>query len=97
MQDFEFTIQDERLFMLQTRSGKRTGHADIRIATDLVDERIVTTRAALQLIDAGALSLLAPICDPEAWSRIPVATRGLPAPPAGPSFAVESSVVGSIV
>ena len=97
VQDFEFTIQDERLFMLQTRSGKRTGHAAVRIATDLVDERIVTTRAALQLIDAGALSqLLAPIFDPEAWSRIPVATRGLPASPGAASgqvvFTAEDAV-----
>ena len=97
VQDFEFTIQDERLFMLQTRSGKRTGHAAIRIATDLVDERIVTTRAALQLIDAGALSqLLAPIFDPEVWSRIPVATRGLPASPGAASgqvvFTAEDAV-----
>ena len=97
MQDFEFTIQDEQLFMLQTRSGKRTGQAAIRIATDLVDERIVTTRAALQLIDAGALSqLLAPIFDPEAWSRIPVATRGLPASPGAASgqvvFTAEDAV-----
>ena len=86
VQDFEFTIQDERLFMLQTRSGKRTGHAAIRIATDLVDERIVTAKAALQLIDAGALSqLLAPIFDPVAWKQIPVATRGLPASPGAAS------------
>ena len=97
IQDFEFTIQDEQLFMLQTRSGKRTGQAAIRIATDLVDERIVTTRAALQLIDAGALSqLLAPVFDPEAWSRIPVATRGLPASPGAASgqvvFTAEEAV-----
>ena len=97
VQDFEFTIQDEQLFMLQTRSGKRTGHAAVRIATDLVDERIVTTRVALQLIDAGALSqLLAPIFDPEAWSRIPVATRGLPASPGAASgqvvFTAEDAV-----
>ena len=97
MQDFEFTIQDERLFMLQTRSGKRTGLAAIRIATDLVDERIVTTRAALLLIDAGALSqLLAPIFDPEAWSRLPVATRGLPPSPGAASgqvvFTAEDAV-----
>ena len=86
VQDFEFTIQDERLFMLQTRSGKRTGHAAIRIATDLVDERIVTAKAALQLIDAGALSqLLAPIFDTVAWKQIPVATRGLPASPGAAS------------
>ena len=86
VQDFEFTIQDERLFMLQTRSGKRTGQAAIRIATDLVDERIITTRAALQLIDAGALpQLLAPVFDPEAWNRIPIATQGLPASPGAAS------------
>ena len=86
VQDFEFTIQDERLFMLQTRSAKRTGYAAIRIATDLVDERVVTTKEALQLIDAGALSqLLAPIFDPVAWSKIPVATRGLPASPGAAS------------
>ena len=97
VQDFEFTIQDEQLFMLQTRSGKRTGHAAIRIATDLVDERIVTTREALLLIDAGALSqLLAPIFDPDAWSQIPVATRGLPASPGAASgqivFTAEDAV-----
>ena len=97
VQDFEFTIQDERLFMLQTRSGKRTGLAAIRIATDLVDERVVTTKAALQLIDAGALSqLLAPIFDPEAWSQIPVVTRGLPASPGAASgqvvFTAEAAV-----
>jgi pyruvate,orthophosphate dikinase len=97
VQDFEFTIQDERLFMLQTRSGKRTAQAAVRIATDLVDERIVTTRSALRLIDADSLSqLLAPIFDPEAWSRVPVATRGLPASPGAASgqvvFTAEDAV-----
>ena len=97
VQDFEFTIQDEQLFMLQTRSGKRTGQAAIRIATDLVDEQIVTVRAALQLIDAGSLSqLLAPIFDPEAWSLVPVVTRGLPASPGAASgqvvFTAEDAV-----
>ncbi len=97
VQDFEFTIQDEQLFMLQTRSGKRTGHAAIRIATDLVDERIVSAKAALKLIDAGALSqLLAPIFDTEAWGRIPVATQGLPASPGAASgqlvFTAEDAV-----
>ena len=97
VQDFEFTIQDERLFMLQTRSGKRTAQAAVRIATDLVDERIVTTRSALRQIDASSLSqLLAPIFDPEAWSRIPVATCGLPASPGAASgqvvFTAEDAV-----
>ena len=100
VQDFEFTIQDEQLFMLQTRSGKRTARAAIRIATDLVDERVVTTRAALQLIDADALSqLLAPDFDPDAWSRVPVATQGLPASPGAASgqvvFTAEDAVIWS--
>ena len=97
VQDFEFTIQDEQLFMLQTRSGKRTGYAAIRIATDLVDERLVNSRAALTLVDAGALSqLLAPVFDPDAWSQVGVATRGLPASPGAASgqlvFTAEEAV-----
>ncbi len=97
VQDFEFTIQDDQLFMLQTRSGKRTGLAAIRIATDLVEERLVTADAALKLIDPGALSqLLAPIFDPAAWKRIPVAGKGLPASPGAASgqvvFTAEEAV-----
>jgi pyruvate,orthophosphate dikinase len=82
IQDFEFTIQDDRLFMLQTRSGKRTGYAAVVIATDLVKEKLVTPKEALLLVDPEALSqLLAPGFDPKEWKRIPVATRGLPASP----------------
>ena len=86
VQDFEFTIQDERLFMLQTRSGKRTGYAAVVIATDLVAEKLVTPREALLLVDPESLSqLLAPGFDPAAWARIPVATKGLPAAPGAAS------------
>ena len=53
VQDFEFTIQDERLFMLQTRSGKRTGYAAVVIATDLVDEKLITPKEAILLVDPG--------------------------------------------
>ncbi len=82
VQDFEFTIQDERLFMLQTRSGKRTGYAAVVIATDLVAERLITPKEAVLLVDPEALSqLLAPGFDPDEWKKIPVATRGLPASP----------------
>ena len=82
IQDFEFTIQDDRLFMLQTRSGKRTGYAAVVIATDLMKERLVTAKEALLLVDPEALSqLLAPGFDPKEWRGIPVATRGLPASP----------------
>jgi pyruvate,orthophosphate dikinase len=82
IQDFEFTIQDDRLYMLQTRSGKRTGYAAIIIATDLVKERLVTPKEALLLVDPEALSqLLAPGFDAKEWRTIPVAARGLPASP----------------
>ncbi|MEZ5290280.1 MAG: pyruvate, phosphate dikinase [Vicinamibacterales bacterium] len=82
IQDFEFTIQDERLFMLQTRNGKRTGYAAVVIATDLMKERLVTPKEALLLVDPEALSqLLAPGFDPKEWNAIPVATKGLPASP----------------
>ncbi len=86
VQDFEFTIQDERLFMLQTRSGKRTGYAAVVIATDLVAEKLVTPRDAVLLVDPESLSqLLAPGFDPDEWRRIPVATTGLPASPGAAS------------
>jgi pyruvate,orthophosphate dikinase len=86
VQDFEFTIQDERLFMLQTRSGKRTGYAAVVIANDLVKERLVTPREAVLLVDPESLSqLLAPGFDPKEWAKIPVATRGLPASPGAAS------------
>ena len=82
IQDFEFTIQDDRLFMLQTRSGKRTGYAAVVIATDLMKEKLVTPKEALLLVDPEALSqLLAPGFDPKEWKQIPVATKGLPASP----------------
>jgi pyruvate,orthophosphate dikinase len=82
VQDFEFTIQDERLFMLQTRSGKRTGHAAVVIATDLAAERLVSPKEAILLVDPEALNqLLAPGFDPEEWDRIPTVTTGLPASP----------------
>src|SRR5882762_2058887 len=58
VQDFEFTIQDERLFMLQTRSAKRTGYAAIVIATDFVDEKLVTPKDALLLVDPETLNQL---------------------------------------
>ncbi|HXH06976.1 MAG TPA: pyruvate, phosphate dikinase, partial [Vicinamibacterales bacterium] len=82
VQDFEFTIQDDRLFMLQTRSGKRTGYAAVVIATDMVAEKLITPREAVLQVDPDALSqLLAPVFDPEKWRALPVAARGLPASP----------------
>src|SRR3954466_7386220 len=86
VQDFEFTIQDERLFMLQTRSGKRTGFAAVFIATDLVDEKLLSPKEAVLLVDPEALNqLLAPGFDPDEWKKIPVATKGLRASPGAAS------------
>ncbi len=71
VQDFEFTIQDERLFMLQTRSGKRTGYAAVVIATDLVNEKLITPKEAVLLVDPESLSqLLAPGFDPKEWAKL---------------------------
>jgi pyruvate,orthophosphate dikinase len=82
IQDFEFTIQDERLFMLQTRSGKRTGHAAVVIATDLVAEKLITLKEAVLLVEPGSLTqLLTPGFDQTEWTKIETATKGLPASP----------------
>ena len=82
IQDFEFTIQDEKLYMLQTRSGKRTGYAAVVIATDLVKEKLITPKEAILLVDPEALSqLLAPDFDRKAWAQHEAVTKGLPASP----------------
>jgi pyruvate,orthophosphate dikinase len=82
IQDFEFTIQDETLYMLQTRSGKRTGYAAVVIATDFVKEKLVTPKEAILLVDPEALSqLLAPGFDPREWKAHETVTKGLPASP----------------
>ena len=86
VQDFEFTIQDERLFMLQTRNGKRTGYAAVMIATDLVNEKLITPKEAVLQVDPESVSqLLSPVFDPKAWKGLPVATKGLPASPGAAS------------
>jgi pyruvate,orthophosphate dikinase len=86
IQDFEFTIQDEQLYMLQTRNGKRTGYAAVVIATDLVREKLITPKDAVLQVEPEALSqLLAPIFDPKEWKKMPSVTRGLPASPGAAS------------
>ena len=80
MQDIEFTIQEGRLWMLQTRSGKRTTRAAIKIAVEMCDEGVITPAEAVARIDANALDqLLHPTIAPDAEKHI-VAT-GLPASP----------------
>ncbi|MHB8895437.1 MAG: pyruvate, phosphate dikinase [Candidatus Geothermincolia bacterium] len=70
MQDFEFTIEDDKLWMLQTRNGKRTGFAAVRIAIDLVDEGIITPDEAIMRVEPEGLNdLLRPIFDDEGKER----------------------------
>ncbi len=84
MQDLEFTIQEGRLWMLQTRSGKRTAKAAIRIAVDMANEGLITRNEAILRIDPMSLDqLLHPTLDPNA-SREIIAT-GLPASPGAAS------------
>ncbi|MCC6466359.1 MAG: pyruvate, phosphate dikinase [Planctomycetes bacterium] len=80
MQDIEFTIQDGELFILQTRNGKRTARAALRIALSLVDEGLLTREQALLKIDASSLNqLLHPTFDPKAPRQ--VIASGIPASP----------------
>ncbi len=86
MQDLEFTIEDGRLFMLQCRAGKRTGFAAVRIAVDMVRERLITKQEALARIDPESLDqLLQPVFDDAQRERAKrdgrVLTRGLNAGP----------------
>ncbi len=83
MQDTEFTIEQGKLHILQTRAGKRTGFASVRIAVEMVDEGLITEdEAILRLQPAEQLSqLLQPIFDPEAKAQAEVLAKGLPAGP----------------
>ncbi len=82
MQDMEFTIDDGRLFMLQTRNGKRTAPAALKIAVDMVNEGTITKEEALERIEAKALDqLLHPTFDAEALKEGKVIAEGLAASP----------------
>ena len=80
MQDIEFTVQKGKLFMLQTRSGKRTAQAALKVAVEMVREGLISEREAVQRIDPASLDqLLHPMLDPKAKRQ--VIARGLPASP----------------
>ncbi|MBQ3376025.1 MAG: pyruvate, phosphate dikinase [Erysipelotrichaceae bacterium] len=82
MQDMEFTVEHGKLFMLQTRNGKRTGAAALKIACDLVDEGLIDEKEAILRVEPGQLdSLLHAQFDPEALKAAKVLTRGLAASP----------------
>ena len=81
MQDFEFTIQDGKLYMLQTRNGKRTGLAAVKVAIDMVEEGLITKEEAVFRVEPNQLyDFLVPRLD-EKGTKVEVLTRGLPASP----------------
>ncbi len=82
MQDLEFTVEDNRLYILQTRNGKRTGLAAVRIAVEMVDEKLISKEDAIRRIPADSLGhLLAPIFDRKSIAAAKKIGSGLPAGP----------------
>ena len=97
MQDMEFTIEDRKLYMLQTRNGKRTAAAAIKIACDLIDEGMITEEEALMQIDAKSLDmLLHPTFDTAALKKAEAISKGIAASPGAASgtivFTAEDAV-----
>jgi pyruvate,orthophosphate dikinase len=86
MQDIEFTIQSRKLYLLQTRTGKRTGFASVKIACDMVDEGVITNTEAIERVEANQIiQLLAPVFDAKEKQKALTGGRllgkGLPAGP----------------
>jgi pyruvate,orthophosphate dikinase len=87
MQDVEFTVEEGRLYLLQTRTGKRTAASALRVAVEMVDETLISREEAVARIDPGQLDqLLHPMIDPSA--TVEVVTRGLNASPGAASGAI---------
>ena len=100
MQDLEFTVEENRLYILQTRNGKRTGHAAVRIAVDMVGEKLISKKDAVRRIPADSLAhLLAPIFDRQSASEAKKIGSGLAAGPGAASghvvFSAEEAVARS--
>ena len=82
MQDMEFTIQDGKLWMLQTRNGKRTGAAMVKIAIDMLKQGVIDEKQAILRVEPNKLDeLLHPVFDPKALKKANVIAQGLPASP----------------
>ena len=89
MQDMEYTIERGKLFMLQTRNGKRTAQAALKIAVDLVDEGVLSEEEAVLKVEPKQLdSLLHPNFDAAALKKAPVIAKGLPASPGAGAGAI---------
>src|SRR5205814_1979205 len=106
VQDFEFTIQDGKVFMLQTRNGKRTGLAAVRFAIEMEKEKLIDWKTAIKRVPADQLDqVLAPVFDRKAIQSTRIIARGLPAGPGAASGrmylnaerAVEAAATGEKV
>ncbi len=90
MQDLEFTVQEGKLYMLQTRSGKRTGRASVKIAVDMVNEGLIDEQEALLRVSPEHVeAFLHPMVDPDA--KRDIVAKGLPASPGGATGVVAFS------
>jgi pyruvate,orthophosphate dikinase len=101
IQDFEFTIQDGKLYMLQTRNGKRTGPAAVRIAVEMVGEGLISKEEAILRVDPQQLDqLLHPVLDPAAKKILVKLAIGLPASPGAAvgqiTFTANDAVTASL-
>jgi pyruvate,orthophosphate dikinase len=82
MQDFEFTIEENHLYMLQTRNGKRTGPAAVRVAVDMVEEGMIDKREAVLRVQPQQLDqLLHPVFDPKSLKELTLLANGIDASP----------------
>ncbi len=82
VQDFEFTVEEGKLYMLQTRNGKRTGPAAVRVAVDMVEEKLLSKKEAVQRVAPAQLDqLLHPVLDPTMRKSLQKIAAGLPASP----------------
>ena len=97
MQDLEFTVEDNRLYILQTRNGKRTGLAAVKIAVDMVNEKLITREMAVKRIPADSLShVLAPIFDRASARGATKIATGLPAGPGAASGKVVFNAIDAV-
>ncbi|HVW10502.1 MAG TPA: pyruvate, phosphate dikinase [Bryobacteraceae bacterium] len=97
MQDFEFTIQEKKLYMLQTRNGKRTGPAAVRVAVDMVEEGMITKQEAIMRVAPSQLDqLLHPVFDTKTLKELTKLTQGISASPGAAvgrvAFSAEDAV-----
>ncbi|HEV2095286.1 MAG TPA: PEP/pyruvate-binding domain-containing protein, partial [Chthoniobacterales bacterium] len=98
MQDLEFTVENNRLYILQTRNGKRTGLAAVRIAVEMVGEKLISRQDAVKRIPADSLAhLLAPIFDRKSAGKAKKIGSGLPAGPGAASGHVVFSAADAVI